>query len=367
MRRALPALRALHRVARPGPRLRRFAPRSNLQLSEHTVDAACVPAIDAHAHLGRWLTPDASWMAPDVEALLGLMDEANLVALVNLDGRWDAELDENLARYDHAHPSRFYTFCHLDWGLLEHSDGTERLVRSLERSAQQGARGLKVWKDLGLRVTVAGRRILPDDPVLSPVWDAAGALGLPVLVHTGDPVAFFQPVDEHNERVEELVSHPSTSLADEGTETLWRLLDSFEAMVAAHPATTFVGAHVGCHVEDLARVSQLLDRYPNLLIDISGRAPELGRQPRAASRLIESHAGRVLFGTDQLPIHREDYGVYFRLLETDDEYFSYAPGRPTPPHGRWQISGLALSHETLEQVYAGNARRLLQIGPPDSP
>jgi predicted TIM-barrel fold metal-dependent hydrolase len=351
-------------MARPAPRLTRFDPVSTLELHAHPTASAAVPAIDAHTHLGRWLTPDSSWMAPDVAALLALMDAANLVALVNLDGRFGAELDENLARYDHAHPTRFYTFCHLDWRLLDARDGTDALVRSLERSAQQGARGVKVWKDLGLSVTVGGRRIRPDDPALAPVWDAAGALGLPVLVHTADPVAFFQPVGVHNERIEELLAHPSISLADVGLTELHRLLDSFEAMVANHPATTFVGAHVGNQVENLDAVSTLLDRYPNLLIDISGRAPDLGRQPRAAARLMTRHADRVLFGTDQLPIRVDDYGVYFRLLETDDEYFSYAPGRNPPPHGRWQISGLALERATLEQVYAANARRILGIDPP---
>jgi predicted TIM-barrel fold metal-dependent hydrolase len=361
LRPALPALRRLRALVHPGPRLARFDPVATLELPAHPTSAAAVPAIDFHTHLGRWLTPDSSWMAPDVGALLALMDASNLSALVNLDGRWGAELDENLARYDHAHPGRFHTFCHLDWRLLDTLDGTAALVRSLEQSARQGARGVKVWKDLGLSVTAGGRRVLPDDAALTPVWEAAGALGLPVLVHVADPVAFFQPVGVRNERVEELSAHPSISLAKEGVGMLARLLDSFERMVASCPGTTFVGAHVGCHVENVAAVSALLDRYPNLLVDISGRAPEIGRQPRAVGRLIATHPDRVLFGTDQLPIRAEDYGVYFRLLETDDEYFSYAPGRTPPPHGRWQISGLALDPRTLEQVYAENARRLLRI------
>jgi predicted TIM-barrel fold metal-dependent hydrolase len=361
LRPALPLLRRVRALARPGPRLARFDPVTLLDLPSHPTPSASVRAIDFHTHLGRWLTPDSSWMAPDVGALLALMDASNLGALVNLDGRWGDELDANLARYDHAHPGRFYTFCHLDWQLLDGPGGTAALVRSLERSAQQGARGIKVWKDLGLSVTAAGRRILPDDPMLTPVWEAAGSLGVPVLVHTADPVAFFQPVGIRNERVEELTAHPSISLANEGVARLDRLLDAFEHMVASHPATTFVGAHVANHVENLAAVSTLLGRYRNLFIDISGRAPEIGRQPRAAARLIGAHPDRVLFGTDQLPIRGDDYGVYFRLLETDDEYFSYAPGRTPPPHGRWQISGLALDAGILEQVYAGNARRLLRL------
>jgi predicted TIM-barrel fold metal-dependent hydrolase len=326
----------------------------------HRVVAACVPTIDAHAHLGRWLTPDRGWMAPDVDALIGLMQECNIAAIVNLDGRWGRELEDNLDRYDRAHPGCFYTFCHLDWDLLGQPSGTSALVESLERSAKSGARGLKVWKDLGLSVRVNGRRIRTDDPMLAPVWDAAGALGLPVVVHTADPFAFFQPADRFNERLDELRRHPSVSQAREGPGVFHGLLDAFEATLAAHPATTFVGAHVGGFAENLGWVDALLTRYPNVAVDISARAPELGRQPRAAAALIAAHPDRVLFGADLLPIDAEQYRMYFRLLETDDEHFSYSPGGP-PGHGRWNISGLGLGRDVLEQVYAGNARRLLAV------
>jgi predicted TIM-barrel fold metal-dependent hydrolase len=294
-------------------------------------------------------------MAPDASALVPLLDAANVRFVVNLDGRWGDELEANLDRYDRAEPTRFVTFCHLDYELLEQPQGTTALVRQLERSAARGARGVKVWKDLGLRVRVGGQRILPDDARLAPVWEAAGALGLPVLVHTADPVAFFDPVDVNNERVEELVAHPSSSLASDGRDWFARLLDSFEAMVAAHPTTNFIGAHVGCYAENLDHVSGLLDRNPNLFVDIAGRAPELGRQPRAAARFIERHGDRVLFGSDLLPVSAAGYAVYFRLLETDDEYFPYTENGSPAHQGRWNISGLGLTRGTLERVYAGNA------------
>ncbi len=361
LRPALPLLRAARRTLRPGPRLRDFAPVSTLVLEEHPTPAACIPAIDVHTHLGRWLTPDGSWMAPDADAVVRILDAVNVRTVVNLDGRWGDELEENLDRYDRRHPDRFVTFCHLNYELLEARNGTSALVRSLEACAQQGARGIKVWKDLGLSVRVNGVRILADDPLLAPVWDAAGALGLPVLIHSADPVAFFAPVDRHNERVEELVAHPSQSFASEGRAMFDRLLAAFEATVAAHPSTTFIGAHVANYAENLGFVSGLLDRYPNLFIDIGGRAPDLGRQPRAAARLIDKHVDRVLFGSDLLPISAAGYGVYFRLLETEDEYFPYSVGTEAPHQGRWQISGLGLSRETLERVYAANARAVLRL------
>jgi len=331
---------------------------------DHPVPAASVAAVDVHAHLGRWLTADGSWMTPDVGSLLATMDECNLAMLVNLDGRWGDELEANLSRYDRAHAGRFLTFCHLDWAVLDGGGGPAELVRSLEDSARRGARGVKVWKDLGLTVRVGGRLLMPDDPLLSPVWDIAGALGLPVLVHVADPLAFFQPVDRHNERLEEILRHRPISWARRGMPPFARLIEALEVIVARHPGTTFIGAHVGCYAENLDWVSGMLDRYPNFWIDLAARA-ELGRQPRAASRLVAEHSDRVLFGADIFPVDAQEYACYFRLLESDDEYFPYS-ARPgvVAPTGRWAISGLALERPLLENVYRANACRLLGCDPP---
>jgi predicted TIM-barrel fold metal-dependent hydrolase len=341
------------------PRLSRYAPVSMLELPCHTPNRARIRAIDFHVHLGRWLSNSGEWMEEDVGRLLELMHELGIEALVNLDGRWGAELEENLERYDRAYPGRFFSFCHLDWRLLDQADGEGRLVESLRRSVDAGARGLKVWKDLGLTVMARKRRILPDDPLLTPVWEAAGELDIPVLIHVADPVAFFRPVDRHNERLEELRRTPRSSRSAEGLREFHRLLDSFEHVVSSHPATRFVAAH-GLHVENLAHVSGMLDHYPNLLIDIAGRAPEFGRQPRTSRELLVRHADRVLFGTDVFPIDPRVHQVYFRLLETEDEAFAYSPD-PIPPCGRWPIYGLSLPEHVLGRIYRDNARSLLEV------
>lgn len=345
-----------------GPRLGSYTPRSMVVRPNQTPASACVPVVDVHTHLGRWLTPDGGWMEDPLN-LLDLMEECNVRAMVNLDGRWGLELEENLDRYDRACPGRFMTFCHVDWSLLDRDGGPDELVRSLERSAAAGARGLKVWKDLGLTVRWRGRVISPDEPALSILWAAAGELGLPVLVHVADPLAYFTPTDRCNERLEDLLRNPGNSQASLGTAGFDRLLDAFENLVASHPATTFVGAHVGGYAENLAWVSRMLDQYPNLWVDVAGRAAEIGRQPRAAAALIERHSERVLFGSDSFPIQAAAYRLWFRLLETADEAFDYSD-QPVPPTGRWPVYGLALEPAVLERVYASNAVRLLRTSSP---
>lgn len=342
-------------------RLIDYAPVPAIRRPLTHVPRASVPAVDVHNHLGRWLG-NGDWLVADVAKLVDLMDEVGVRTIVNLDGRWGAELDANIARFDRAYPDRFVTFCHLDWSLLHGPDATGTLIASLERAHDAGARGVKVWKDLGLTVTDAnGERVRPDDPRLSDVFAAAGELGLPILIHTADPVAFFAPLDAENERLEELAQHPDWWFGAPGYPTFESLMAALENVVAGAPGTTFIGAHVGCAAEDLTWVDRMLTRYPNFHIDLAGRLAELGRQPRATRRLILAHPDRVLFGSDAFPPSHEAYEVYWRFLETEDEFFPYAPTSRVPPQGRWNISAVALPPDVLAQVYAGNARRLLGL------
>jgi predicted TIM-barrel fold metal-dependent hydrolase len=340
-------------------RLHDFAPVPALVAAASEVPSAAVPAADVHNHLGRWLTGGRNWMVPDVGALLADMDRLGVASIVNLDGRWGAELTANLDRYDRAHPGRFATFCHLDWSLLQGRSGPDALVAGLRQSAAAGACGIKVWKDFGLSVRGAdGRLVAVDDPRLADVWEVAGELGLPVLIHTADPMAFWQPVDRHNERLEELLEHPDWQHGSRPVPSHEALVGALGRLVAAHPGTTFIAAHLASCAEDLARVAGFLDAHPNLVVDLSAREAEIGRQPRAARALVEAYPDRVLWGTDAFPFDAARYRTWFRLLETEDEHFPYSTSA-VPPQGRWAISGLALPADVLPSVYAGNARRLI--------
>jgi alpha-galactosidase len=340
--------------------LRRWTPRTQLRApAEEEVDRPRFPVIDAHCHLGRWLTGDGTWMVPDTGKLIDLMDRCGIRGIVNLDGRWGNELAENVARYDEAHPGRFATFCHVDWEELRRPGFGERLATGLAASVAAGSKGLKVWKDLGLHQRDHdGALVLLDDPRLGPLWAEAAEQGIPVAVHTADPRAFFEPVDEHNERLEQLIRYPQWSFAGPEFPPFERLIDALEAVVAGNPGVTFIGVHGGCYPENLSRVGAMLDRYPNYHVDISARLAELGRQPRAARELFTRHSDRVLFGTDHFPPDERSYRLHYRFLETADEKFPHEPDEGTLM-GRWLIDGLALDDAPLRAIYAENAARLV--------
>jgi len=317
------------------------------------------PMIDAHNHLGRWLT--GTWSVPDVGALIGLMDTLGVEAIVNLDGMWGEELDANLDRYDRAHPGRFATFAQWDRALFAR-DGWAELGVLIADAFDRGARGLKVWKDLGLHLRDAsGALVMPDDARLDPVWDAVAAAGRPVTIHVGDPAAFFEPLDDRNERLEELLENPDWWFGDRDRFPAFdRILESLESLISRRRDVTWIGAHVLCAAEDLVWVDRILSTYPNAFADVAARIAELGRVPRAARDLLERHPDRFVFGTDAFPPDAATYAVHRRFFETADEAFAYDADPDEPPsQGRWTISGLSLSDRALAGLYTATARRLI--------
>ena len=245
-------------------------------------------------------------------------------------------------------------------------------ARAIEQAHAAGAKGLKILKTLGLYLRekiTSGKLVRIDDPRFDPMWDACGQFNMPVAIHVSDPLAFFTPTDRYNERYEELSNHPDWSFYGGDFPSNAELLEARNRVMARHPRTQFLVLHCGNFAEDLENVSQNLDRFPNMTVDIAARIGELGRQPRAARRFFERYQDRILFGTDAVPNGNdvpqqvfvdELYQTYYRFLETDDEYFDYAPAR-IPPQGRWRIYGIDLPDEILRKVYRENAARLLGL------
>ncbi len=339
--------------------LKDYQPRPALVTKATTVEKPKFPVIDAHNHLAPPF--GGGWDKRPVSELLDVLDEAGIEMYVDLDGGWgEAILESHLDHFKAAAPERFRVFGGVDWSqwAAKGNDFPEWAADRLRQQAARGAEGLKIWKPFGLKVTDhLGDLVAVDDTRLDAIWATAGELGLPVLAHVADPVAFFQPLDQYNERWEELQAHPDWHFPSPPYSTFLSIVNGLANLVSRHPQTTFIGAHVGCYAENLAWVGDLMDRCPNFNVDIGARIPELGRQPYAARRFFIEHADQILFGTD-MGADVAMYRTHYRFLETDDEYFSYDQDDP-PGAGRWQIYGLFLPDEVLKKVYNGNARRLL--------
>ncbi len=338
-----------------------YRPRPALTTPETRITHPKFPVIDAHNHLTEPF--GGGWDKRPVAELLEVLDQAGVETYIDLDGGWGEDiLYAHLDHFKAAAPDRFVIFGGVDWAAWPEYGNRfgEWAAARLREQAARGAEGLKIWKPLGLQVRDHKDELAPiDDARLDPLWATAGEMGLPVLIHIGDPVAFFQPLNETNERWEELHAHPDWHFPSPPYPAFETLVNQLAALTKRHPPTAFIGAHVGCYAENLEWVAQLLDDCPNFFIDISARISELGRQPYSARRFFIKYADRILFGTDAGP-DLSSYQTYYRFLETNDEYFSYSPAE-IPPQGRWQIYGLYLPDEVLAKVYQLNARRIFNL------
>jgi len=355
-----------------------YEPKSMLQVRETRVERARFPVVDIHTHIsfsaksenGIELAPERNYLgAPD--ELLAVMERKNLRAMVNLTGGFDNGLVGAVTKYDKAFPGRFYTFTEPSYSKFLEPNYPRLQADAIERAHGAGARGLKILKTLGLYLReniTSGKLVKIDDPRFDPMWDACGQLNMPVAIHVSDPIAFFTPTDRFNERYEELNNHPDWSFYGHDFPSNAELLEARNRVFARHPKTQFVVLHVGNFAENLANVSENLDRFSNMFVDIGARIGELGRQPRTSRKFFDRYQDRILFGTDATP-HGDEfpqqvfndklYEIYFRFLETGDEYFDYAPAK-VPPQGRWRIYGIELPEPILHKVYNQNAARLLR-------
>ncbi|MBN2149221.1 MAG: amidohydrolase family protein [Anaerolineales bacterium] len=336
-----------------------FRPHSKLVTKTTHTEKPRFPAIDAHNHLGEAF--GGGWDKRPLSELLDLLDSAGIIRYIDLDGGWgEALLDAHLEHFKQPAPERFQIFGGVDWAQWAEKGNAfpEWAAARLKAQKARGAQGLKIWKGLGLLVKDhTGKLVDVDDPRLVPIWETAGELGLPVIIHVADPVAFFDPIDETNERWEELGNHPDWAFTSPPFPPFLHIMDGLASLVTRHPNTTFIGAHVGCYAENLGWVGALLERCPNFYVDISARIGELGRQPYTARRFFLQYADRILFGSDMGP-DPASYRIIYRFLETDDEYFNYN-NAPIPLQGRWHVHGLYLPDEVLEKVYLRNAERIL--------
>ena len=325
-----------------------YAPRSTLVVEEHEVTRAKFPFVDAHAH--QWGIAEMS--GEEIAAMVADMDAMNMAVMVNLSGGSGEELQAKIAATDMHAPGRFVHYANIDFETLDDPGFGEKAAAQLEEDVRQGAKGLKIYKSLGMYIFYEdGTRLKTDDPKLDPIWQKAGELGIPVLIHTADPAPFWEPQDRFNERWFELKERPRRKR--DPIPSWETLMTEHWNLIARHSNTIFLSAHLGWLGNDLGRLGSLLDKMPNMYTELGAVIGELGRQPRAAKAFLTKYQDRVLMGKDSW--EPSEYYVYFRIFETADEYFPYYRKR----HAFWSMYGMDLPDDVLRKIYYENALRII--------
>jgi predicted TIM-barrel fold metal-dependent hydrolase len=325
----------------------KYNPTSTLVVGEHKVTRAKFPFIDVHNH--QFNMPNM-----DLGTLIKEMDKLNMGVLVNLSGQSGESIIKSAANIKTNYPKRFIVFANVDFRKVGEAGWGEAAAKQLEADVKNGANGLKIYKSLGLSSKdINGNRIAIDDPRLDPVWKKAGELKIPVIIHTADPKPFWDEMDDKNERWLELATHNRRKRSDTDPAPWQQLIDEQHRMFKKHPNTTFINAHFGWYPNNLGKLGQLMDEMKNMVVEFGAIIAELGRQPREAKKFFEKYQDRILFGKDSwVP---EEYATYFRVLETEDEYFPYHKKY----HAFWAMYGMGLSDAVLKKIYYKNALRII--------
>ena len=324
-----------------------YDPVSTLVVPAHKLTKAKYPFIDVHNH--QWNMGSGS-----LDGLVKDMDNLNMKVMVNLSGGYGNSLQKMADNVKSQYPNRFIIFANVNFDAVGAAGWTEKAVKQLEEDVQHGANGLKIFKNLGFSVKdVNGKRVTIDDPRLDAIWDKCGELKIPVIIHTADPEPFWEPMDEHNERWLELKTHPERKRSDTDPAPWETLIEEQHRMFKKHPNTTFIAAHFGWYANNLSKLDSLLTEMPNVVVEFGAVIAELGRQPRAAKAFFTKYQDRIMFGKDSwVP---EEYSTYFRVLETEDEYFPYHKKY----HAFWAMYGMGLPDDILKKVYYKNALRII--------
>jgi predicted TIM-barrel fold metal-dependent hydrolase len=345
-------------------------PRCLLIREERVLLKAAFPVIDAHNHLwGKWETLGKVVKEMDEVGVAIYCDLTSNVSLTWGQGGYviaPGDFGRFLSECVEHHPHRFYGFTTATLTpppgpplFTDAKEFVERTVAMLREHVARGARGLKVLKELGLHHRDgAGRLVHCDDERLTPIWEEAGRLGVPVLIHQADPYGFFQPITPANEHYGTLQKYPAWGFADPKFPRFEELQRHYKRLIQSQPRTTFLLPHLANWPENLDYVARLLEDCPNAYVDFSARLDELGRQPYRAREFFIRYQDRIYFGSD-MPASREMYRCYFRFLETFDEHFVPPDYDGTFGRYRWPIYGIGLPRNVLKKIYHQNALKLI--------
>ncbi len=334
----------------PPPTITEYKPRSTLVVPEHPVPRAKFPVVDMHGHPPTLDNPEA------IARVLAAMDELNLGVMIQTRGSSGERLTNQIEAVKAAGlEDRFAFFTTLNLRDVGPGSGA-RIAAQLEADVAAGAVGIgELGKGFGLFTMKAdGNRLEMDDPELDIVWQTAGRLGIPVFIHTGDPAEFFEPHDMENERWLEQSIYPRRQLNDRSRfPTFDDLMAERDRLIERNPGTTWIIAHMSWYGNDLGRLGELFDKYPNTYGELGAVLYDFGRQPRFAKRFFEQYSDRILFGKDSF--QPAEYPYYWRVFETEDEYFDYYRDY----HAFWKLYGIGLTDDVLRKVYYRNAADII--------
>lgn len=330
--------------------LKNYRPESIYHIPRSKVEKAKFHILDVHSHAYAE-TPEM------VDLWVKNMDEVGIKKTIILSMATGTKFDSIYNVYAGKYPDHFEVWCGIDYTGYDKPGFGPAAVAELERCYHVGARGVGEIGDKGkgLYYSNPGPKawgMHPDDKRMDIIWEKCAELNMPVNIHVGDPIWMYQKMDSTNDGLMNAFEWRLDN--QQGIVDNPGMLKILENTVKKHPNTKFIACHFANQTYNLKALSKLLDAYPNLYADISGRFAETAAVPRYTKKFYEKYQDRLMYGTD-MGFNKQMYRITFRMLETEDEHFYEIDWFGY----HWPWYGLGLSDQVLRKVYYKNAERLL--------
>jgi len=289
--------------------------------------------IDAHCHLFARRHAKSWFEAADHFGIDHFVTQTPLEEAIGLSRQWGHRLVfVAVPKYDENKQKRFDTW-----------------LRRLDAFANLGAKMAKIHM---APQTMQRWGWQLNSPEIRRIIHEIRARGMIIMTHIGDPTHWY-----------------NTKYAD---RSVYGSRDEhyqwWEDALEEHRGWPWWCAHLGGNPEDLPRIQRLLDRFPDLILDLSATrwmVREISARRDEAREFIIRNVDRLIWGSDQVSGDARDFDFlasrfwcHRKLFET--AYHGQSPilDPDFPLDAQPVLHGLALPDDTLQKLYRDNAIRV---------
>lgn len=228
------------------------------------------------------------------------------------------------------------------------------LVEQTKEYMAQGFKGIKLLEGKPSIYRYYGYGF--EHPMFEPFFDYAEKNQIPLLIHNNDPENHW-----------DITRMTETSIAkgwyyDEKMPSQEHFFKVFEDVLDRHPNLRIGLAHFGFYSNDLDKAEELMEKCPNLMMDMTPALviyDELSRTPERTRAFLVKYQDRILFGTDATSnLTGRNRTLNDSKTEIMDFFFEKT-GELT--HGHHSVVGMGLDESILEKLYYKNAMRFMKL------
>jgi predicted TIM-barrel fold metal-dependent hydrolase len=252
-------------------------------------------------------------------------------------------------------------------------------ITYIKKSVQNGAVGVKVWKNIGFFLKDENAKlVMIDHPRFDPILDYLAKNHIPLIGHLGEHRNSWLPLEKMtvNGNRDYARAHPEEHMFLHPERPSYEdYINARDRMLEKHPDLVFIGAHLGSLEWSVDELAKRLDKFPNMSVDMAERVSHLQYQALTEWQKVRDffikYQDRLVYGTDLRSsamdivnkgikdpegIKKHAHEVWIRHWKffTDDQMMRV-------PKVEGEFKGLKLPREVVDKIYRTNAEKLFPV------